>query len=237
MPIIAILAQVDDEKNTKLAAAYTEAIEGCGGLPLIFPYTDNADTLDALVKLCDGFLFSGGADIEPEFYGAKRSPLCDTSQLYRDKLELEVFRKVFATGKPIMGICRGIQLINVALGGTLCQDIPSEYKTSISHRQTEAKNMPSHSVAVKEGTPLSGLVNKVQITANSFHHQALKDIGKGLRVMAVAEDGIIEAVYHADYPYLRAYQWHPERLWKTDADNKKLFEDFIKASAQQSIHR
>ena len=232
MPIIAILAQIDDEKNTKLASAYTEAIEGCGGVPLIFPYTENEDTVDALVKLCDGFLFSGGTDIDPSAYGEQRSPSCNVSEVYRDRLELAVFRKAFAAGKPIMGICRGIQLINVALGGTLYQDIPSEYETNLVHRQTEAKNMPSHSAFAEAGAPLEVLVRKTRITANSFHHQALKNLGKGLGVMAVAEDGIIEAVYHTEHPYLRAYQWHPERLWKTDADNKILFEDFIKAASK-----
>ena len=231
MPIIAILAQIDDEKNTKLADAYTDAIESAGGVPIIFPYSENEKTIDALVELCDGFLFSGGSDIEPEFYGEQRSAFCDASQIYRDKLELCVFRKAFAAGKPIMGICRGLQLINVALGGTLYQDIPSEYETEITHRQTEAKNMPSHSVNVKEETPLAAVACG-NMVANSFHHQALKRLGEGLAVMATSDDGLIEAVYHTDYPYLRAYQWHPERLWRINAENKMLFDDFIKATTK-----
>ena len=232
MPIIAILSQVDNEKNTKLASSYTEAIENAGGIPIIFPYSENEETIDKLVKICDGFLFSGGADIEPELYGEKKSAFCDASQSYRDKLELCVFRKAFAAGKPIMGICRGIQLINVALGGTLYQDIPSEYKTEVTHRQTEAQNMPSHSVAIEEGTPLS-IIAGGNMAANSFHHQALKHLGDGLAVMATADDGLIEAVYHTEYPYLRAYQWHPERLWKINRENKMLFDDFIEATEKQ----
>ena len=229
MLIVGILSQVDDERNTKLAAAYIEAVEKSGGVPIIFPFTDCEKTIDNLIELCDGFLFSGGADIEPELYGAQRSELCDASEQYRDKLELCVFRKVLVSGKPIMGICRGMQLINVALGGDLYQDIPSEYKTEISHRQMQAKNMASHDAVVVEGTPLFDLLGKTRIAANSFHHQAIKRIGEGLAVMARAEDGIAEAVYHTEHPYLRAYQWHPERIFKTDADNRMLFDDFMKA--------
>ena len=230
MPIIAILSQVDDEKNIKLAAPYVEAVESCGGLPIIFPFTECEKTIDSLIELCDGFLFSGGADIEPELYGEKKSEFCESVQIYRDKLELAVFRKVFASGKPIMGICRGAQLINVALGGTLYQDIPTEYKTSVAHRQTEAKDMPSHSVLVKSATPLAELAGGERMLANSFHHQALKRLGEGIEVMAESDDGIVEAVYRKDYPYLRAYQWHPERLFLIDTENKMLFEDFIKAA-------
>ena len=227
--IIAILAQVDDDKNTKLAAAYTEAIEKSGGVPLIFPYTEDEETVDRLTELCDGFLFSGGADIEPSLYGEQRSPHCGESQGYRDSLELRVFAKVFEAGKPIMGICRGAQLINVALGGTLYQDIPTELDTKIPHSQSEGKNMPSHSVVIKHGTPLYGIVGKSQMPANSFHHQALKHLGKGLSVMAESIDGVIEAVYHTGARYLRAYQWHPERLYESSTENKVLFDDFLNA--------
>lgn len=232
MPIIAILAQVDNEKNTKLASTYTEAIEKSGGVPLIFPYTEDEKTLDSLIELCDGFLFSGGADIEPSLYGEQRSPFCDASQSYRDSLELRVFAKVFEARKSIMGICRGIQLINVALGGSLYQDIPSEYQTGILHRQTEPNDMPSHSVLIESETPLYALVGKDSMPSNSFHHQALKRLGKGLEVMATSEDGMVEAVYLKGYPYLRAYQWHPERLYGTSAENKSLFDDFINAAEQ-----
>ena len=132
-------------------------------------------------------------------------------------------------GKPLLGICRGAQLINVALGGSLYQDIPSEYKTEIAHRQGEEKMEYSHSVTVLENTPLAALVGEGELPANSFHHQAAKRLGNGLLPMAYAADGIVEAMYFPAHTYLRAYQWHPERLCERDEKNKALFSEFITA--------
>lgn len=120
----------------------------------------------------------------------------------------------------------------MALGGTLYQDIPSEIKTTLPHRQTEPKDAPSHEVQLLDGAPLKALTGKNRIPANSFHHQAIKRLGEGLRVMAVADDGVIEAVYHTGDRYLRAYQWHPERLYDSDEDNRLLFDDFIVTHGQ-----
>ena len=122
-----------------------------------------------------------------------------------------------------------MQLINVALGGTLHQDITSEVKNSIVHRQIEPKYSPSHEVNITKGTPLHALVNKIRMPANSFHHQCIKALGNGLSVMATADDGIIEAVYSTEDRYLRAYQWHPERLYVSNSLNRSLFDDFIEA--------
>lgn len=227
--IIGILAQIDDEKNATLASAYARAIENSGGIPMVFPYTDSQETLDKLIKACGGILFSGGCDIDPKYYGEAASALCGTTQRYRDELEFAVFRKAIAAGKPIMGICRGAQLINVALGGTLYQDIPSEYATDIIHRQKEDKTQPSHGVNIVGGTPLYELVGKDSMIANSFHHQAVKKPGENLRVMAKSDDGIIEAMYLPGYSFLRAYQWHPERLCEQNLDNKSLFDEFIES--------
>jgi putative glutamine amidotransferase len=228
-PIIAILGAVDDDKTVTLQNTYTRAIEAAGGLPLIIPYTENEESIAEYVKICDGFLFSGGCDIEPRKFGEDTLPECGKIQLYRDYIELEIFKRAFDEKKPIMGICRGIQLINVALGGTLYQNIPTQISTDIPHRQTEAKNQPSHSVKIFSDTPLMELISKERMTANSFHHQSIKSLGEGLEVMALADDGIIEAIYRNGENYILGYQWHPERLFDTDADNKALFDDFISA--------
>ncbi len=226
-PIIAILGAIDDDKTVTLQNTYTRAIEASGGLPLIIPYTENEESLAQYVKICDGFLFSGGCDIEPRKFGEDTLTECGKIQLYRDYIELEIFKRAFNEKKPIMGICRGIQLINVALGGTLYQDIPTQISTDIPHRQTEQKNQPSHSVKILSDTPLMELVARERMTANSFHHQSIKALGEGLEVMALSDDGIIEAVYFNGENYILAYQWHPERLFDTDSDNKALFDNFI----------
>lgn len=133
------------------------------------------------------------------------------------------------TSKPILAICRGAQLVNVALGGTLYQDIPSEVPTKILHKQSEPDFSPSHDVKIMNNTPLYEMMRTEQIKGNSFHHQAIKALGKGLEIMAIAEDGIIEGVYSSGKQYVRAYQWHPERLFDTDAQSRMIFEDFIHA--------
>lgn len=228
-PIIGILAGIDNDRITKLQSTYTVAIEKSGGVPIILPYIENEKTFEAFAAHCDGFLFSGGGDVDPKHYGEERKETCGGSEPYRDAHELAMFKKIAETSKPILAICRGIQLVNVALGGTLYQDIPTEKPSDIPHRQTEPKDLPSHSVTVKEDTPLFKLIGKTSMNGNSFHHQAVKDLGNGLSVMATTDDGIIEAVYLKGEQYLRAYQWHPERLCNTDTDNKLIFDDFINA--------
>lgn len=229
-PIIAILPAIDDEKTATLQSTYTSAIENSGGIPIIIPYTENEEALNRYIEICDGVLFTGGCDIEPRIFGEEVRDTCGKIQVSRDTLELAFFKKAFTHKKPIMGICRGIQLINVALGGTLFQDIPTECPSKISHQQTEPKTLPSHSVKIISDTPLMELIGKEKMTANSFHHQAIKALGEGLRVMAYSNDGIIEAVYYNGEAYVRGYQWHPELLCTSDDDSKALFDNFIEHS-------
>ena len=227
--IIGILATVDSEKNTKLSQFYISAIEHSGAIPVVLPYSEENRTIDGFIDLCDGFLFSGGVDIDPKYYGEEQMPFCGEIQSYRDEFELKIFKKIIDKGKPILAICRGAQLVNVALGGTLFQDIPSQTSATINHRQTEDTLSFSHSVKVLFGTPLYDLINKESLPANSFHHQAIKELGNGLRAMAISDDGIIEAVWLDGKNYLRAYQWHPERVFDKSTENKMIFDDFIKA--------
>lgn len=227
--IIGILGAVDNEVVTKLQNTYTKAIEESGGSPILLPYVERDESLDAFVDICDGFLFTGGADVDPHRYGEEIKPTCCQIHKYRDDLEIRTFKKIYETKKPIMAICRGAQLVNVALGGTLYQDIPTEIISNIPHRQTEPKDSHSHEICVFENTPLRHLVMSERIKVNSFHHQALKLLGNGLSVMATADDGVIEAVYSTEHPYLLAYQWHPERLFDADNLNRVLFTDFIDA--------
>ena len=226
-PIIGILAEVDDERLTCVLPTYIHAIEAAGGLPLLLPYVENIETVADFTRRCDGFCFTGGMDVDPARYGEAIKPACGTIQRYRDDLEFRVLGEVLKADKPILAICRGAQLINVAFGGTLYQDLPSEYDTPIPHRQSEGKFEPSHPILVEQGTPLFALVGKTSMTGNSFHHQAIKDLGDGLEIMARAEDGIVEAVWSPKMRYLRAYQWHPERLYDLDADNRSIFENFV----------
>ena len=226
-PIIGVLGRIDDSCTLELLNTYSKALEDSGALPVVIPYTKNEENLDGYVELCDGFLFSGGVDIEPRRFGEETHDTCGVIQLRRDELEFAIFDRALAKKKPMMAICRGIQLVNVALGGSLYQDIPTEIPSEIAHRQKEARHVPSHSVNVISDTPLAALVGKEKMVANSFHHQAIKTLGNGLCPMAKADDGIIEAVYYTGDTFIRGYQWHPERIYTLDEDNKKLFDEFI----------
>ena len=228
IPKIGLIGNIENDLHLDIHGAYGRSIECSGALPLVLPYIEDERIIDEFVCLCDGFLFSGGVDLEPSLYGEEKKPTCKTTEPNRDRLELTVFHKVYASGKPILGICRGIQFINAALGGTLYQDIPTEYDTQMHHNQLEGKYDASHPILVDKSSPLFQIVSKETVTGNSFHHQAIKRLSDELCVMARAEDGIIEAVYAPGHPYLFAYQWHPERLYRY-ADNKALFDDFVKA--------
>ena len=232
LPIIGIIASAKDVDDLTSTTTYPKAIEAAGGIPVVLPCGDNFDVYDHFLEICDGFMFTGGCDIRPTRYGEETLPECGSIQDHRDVIELAFFGKAIKTNKPLIAICRGIQLVNVGLGGTLYQDIPSQIGTDIAHKQTEGRFEPSHSVNIIENTPLCAMTGgKASMIANSFHHQAIKELGRGLEVMARAEDDIIEAVYMPEKPYVRAYQWHPERLWQIDADNLAIFTEFVKACA------
>ena len=226
-PLIGVMGIIDDDKTLTLGFTYVDCIEKSGGVPVVFPYVSNDETMDEFVRLCDGFCFSGGKDVEPNRYGERVKDGCGIIHKHRDELEFKVFKKALSAQKPILGICRGAQVVNVALGGSLYQDIPTECPSRIAHRQTQAKTEPSHAINVVENTPLHALTGKLRIDGNSFHHQAIQNLGNGLAVMATADDGIIEAIYSLRERYIRAYQWHPERLYAFGEDNKKIFDDFI----------
>ena len=228
-PIIALTAEIDENGATKINHQYIKAIESVGGIPMVLPYTEDGNTIRDYTEAADGFLFTGGVDIAPERYGEEKLDVCGEIQYKRDGFELSLLSEVLKCGKPVLAVCRGAQLVNVGLGGTLYQDIPTEMPSEILHNQTEGRFAPSHTVRITDNTPLRTLMGTDAILGNSFHHQAIKTLGKGLEVMATADDGIIEAVRLRGYKYLRAYQWHPERLFETDAHNKRIFEDFIVA--------
>lgn len=228
-PVIGVFTTVYNDGMHSIFTEYIESLAAAGGLPLIITYTDDNDSIRQLSELCDGFCFTGGVDIHPSYYGEEMLPECGDVQDKRDSLEMRAFPAVLASGKPILGICRGAQLVNVALGGTLYQDIPSQLGESFPHRQTEARLEHSHYARVLGDTPLAKLLGEGRVQINSFHHQAIKQLGEGLAVMAFADDGVVEAAYGVGEQYIRLYQWHPERLAHSDDGERALFEDFIRA--------
>lgn len=226
---IAVTQNIKGDGSTDILPQYKEALECAGAEVVLLPYSNNPDEIIKMVNEADGICLSGGIDIDPKRYFEAKSERCGETEDKRDVFELTVFALASMQDKPILGICRGMQLINVAMGGTLYQDIPTEYISDIAHIQKEGKFEHSHEVNVIKGSPLYNLLGSERIKVNSFHHQAIKNLGEGLEIMAQAADGIIEAVYAPSYRYLQGFQWHPERIYQIDENQALIFQDFINA--------
>ena len=228
-PIIGITSVIDDEKYTGLQNSYSNAIVLAGALPIMLPYTTDDSAIDAFANLCDGFFFTGGYDVHPSLYGEEVREFDGPFQKYRDETEAKLFARAIKSEKPIIAICRGAQIVNALMGGTLIHDIPSEVKTELLHRQKGGQTDFCHEVNITEGTPLASLFGKERLLINSWHHQAVRELGEGLRVMATADDGVIEGYYLPGERYLRGYQWHPEKTYEVDEYSRTIFGEFIAA--------
>lgn len=231
-PIIAITACAEDDLSARLNAAYSKSILEAGGIPMIIPFGVEADVAQIL-SISDGLLLSGGHDVHPFHFGAEPSPKLGQIYPERDTVELALTNAAITRQMPIFGICRGIQLLNVALGGTLYQDIDSEYQSSklLKHTQQAARGVATHYVNIVQDNLLMKIIEQEQIAVNSYHHQAINVLGETLNVAAKSNDGIIEAVVHSSLPFCLGVQWHPEeQALAGDEGAKKLFKAFVEAS-------
>lgn len=229
-PIVGVMPLWDDEKDSIwMLPGYMDGISQAGGIPVIFPFSADEEEIDRLTSMCDGFLFTGGHDVSPELYGENALEGLTQTCVKRDRLEEIVLKKVLAADKPILGICRGIQLINAALGGTLYQDLPTQHPSDVPHRQQPPYDNPAHSVAIIKDSPLYDCLRTDQLQVNSHHHQAVKDLAPGLIAMAVSPDGITEALYMPERRFLWGMQWHPEFSYRKDENSRRIFRAFAAA--------
>ena len=225
--VIGVMPLWDDEKDSMwMLPGYFEGIIQAGGTPIMFPMLTDEQELRHLVDISDGILFTGGHDVSPELYGEEPIEGVSSCKM-RDDMEKIVLRMVIETDKPVLGICRGIQCINAALGGTLYQDLPTQFNSEIEHHQQPPYDVPVHSVNILKDSPLYSCLNTEKIQVNSYHHQAVKDVAPGLKVMATAEDGLVEGLYMPDHRLLWAVQWHPEFSYLKDENSQKIFKAFI----------
>ena len=230
-PLIGVTPILNFEKQRFwLRPGYLDAIRDAGGLPVMLPHTDDEAEIDRILDLCSAVLVTGGPDVEPELYGEERLNDSVETQKVRDDAETALFCKAFDRGMPILGICRGMQLINVLLGGTLYQDLPTQNPSEIRHRQEEANDVATHGVTLERKSGLFRAVGSERIDVNSFHHQAIRKPAPNLAVTARADDGVIEAAELPAYPFLWLIQWHPELLWKVDANSRAIFRAFVDAA-------
>ncbi|MDI6761651.1 MAG: gamma-glutamyl-gamma-aminobutyrate hydrolase family protein [Thermodesulfobacteriota bacterium] len=213
---------------------YSQAVRYGGGAPVLLPVAQNRETLQTVLERLDGLILSGGPDINPKFYGEQ--PLEGLGEIDEglDQMELQVAKMAFKMGLPIFAICRGIQILNVSLGGTLYQDIASQMEESINHTQKADKGVNTHSIRIQGKTLLHQILKRKVIWVNGKHHQAIKDLAKGFIVSAWAYDGIIEAIEYPDRNFVLGVQWHPEGSWREDAYSKRLFRAFTHAARKPS---
>ena len=200
-------------------SVYSALVNDAGGIAEV-SYLPKIDTS------FDGLLLCGGNDSHPKFYGEEINGAVDID-LERDEAELALTDAFVKAGKPILGICRGMQALNVFCGGSMIQDIPSEYETKIIHR-LDKPEIAFHKILVEKSSPLSEIMGFGEHLINSYHHQAVKEVAPDFSVCATAEDGIIEAIYHKNKKFILGVQWHPERDQETATGNKKIIDSFVK---------
>jgi putative glutamine amidotransferase len=231
-PVIGLVPIVDKKREcTWMLPGYEELLMASGAIPLVLPITDSEADLRQTASMLDGVLLTGGHDIDPATYGQQRQPWCDESTPERDVMENLLIDAALAEGLPILGICRGIQMLNVHLGGTLCQDIPTERPSEIDHHMAKPYDRVAHEVDVAEGSLLAGIVGAGRLGVNSCHHQAIRDLASGLRVAARASDGVIEATELEGRDFVLCVQWHPELSWHVDEASREIARAFVEAAS------
>ena len=222
-PLIGIVPSRDGERAS-IPQRYMDAVWYAGGLPVVLAYTTDAAKLAEYAACFEGFLFSGGVDVDPVYYGEVKEFDSVEIDEHRDAFEKALFSAIYPTKKPILGICRGIQSINVWLGGSLHQHLDG-------HRQNQPADMRTHEISILEGSMLHRLCGKNTVTVNTFHHQAIKTPAPCLTVDALSPDGFIEAVHEEGHPFLFAIQSHPEFYYSKEDDDHSLaiFTAFVNA--------
>lgn len=233
-PIIGVTPLYDSEKDSLwMLPGYIEGLKSAGALPIILPPICDENDIESLFAICSGFLFTGGQDVSPDVYGEEKKPFCGETSKMRDELEKKLIESAVKKDIPVLGICRGLQFINAALGGTLWQDLETELKTQVEHHMSPPYDRAVHTVKICNDSPLKALLGKEELGVNSYHHQAVKTLSPLLKAAAVSkEDGIIEAAFMPNRRFLLAVQWHPEFSFKTDENSRKIFSEFIGAAAK-----
>jgi putative glutamine amidotransferase len=242
-PVIGIATQtlpaVTGERQAcwLMGHSYVEELRKVGGVPWLIPLVPHdPDTLAEIFGRLDGVFITGGVDVDPGTYGEAKTPLCGATDPDRDAVEIALLKHALAHNLPVLAVCRGIQILNVALGGTLYQDVTAQVPAALKHDFFPTPARPSrkylaHDITVRRDSRLGEILGDAVVPVNSMHHQAIKDLAPGLTATAYAPDGIIEAVEGGGGPYLVAVQWHPEELTDTQPGMARLFTTFTAAAA------
>ena len=211
---------------------YVAAVSNAGAIPVLIPFVLSESDLDQLHRRLDGVLLTGGGDVDPQRFGAHAHPAVHGVDPERDRVDIQLAQDAIKGDTPLLGICRGLQVINVALGGTLYTDIADQYPDAIKHDcfHDYPRDFLAHPVKIDEESSLAHILGKPILEVNSLHHQAVRKLAPGLQATAYAPDGIMEAFELSDHPYGLAVQWHPEWLPDHPA-SQALFNSFVLAAA------
>ena len=225
----------DGQEYLRLRRTYPDAVVDAGGVPVLIPPMNDPVALRQLLATLDGICFPGGLDVRPSAYGESEHPTTQVDEVL-DTLELQLAEWAVADELPTLGICRGHQLLNVALGGSLIQDLPSE---DLPHPQSPRapRSEAAHPIEVDGDSRLAEILGATTLQVNSFHHQAVRRLGRGLRAVAWAPDGVVEGVESAEHPWLLAVQFHPEDLVGFQEPSRRLFRAFVQACASRAGDR
>ncbi len=234
-PVIGISSTMGDGSSTSAPLTYVNAVIRAGGVPVVIPVTDDKELLSTILERVDAVIMTGGEDIDPlKWYGEQPIPQLGEVAPKRDAFDIALIRLAVAKGLPLLGICRGEQLLNVAFGGTLYQDLPSQYKGySVNHRQKAPGQYGTHSVYIEKGSLLYKLVGLDSVAVNTFHHQAVKDLAPGFRVTARSKDGVVEAIEKVGSTRVYGVQFHPEIFTSNGIDTFiGIFRNLVEEAAK-----
>lgn len=208
------------------SVAYCRAVVRGGGTPILLPVTPEEDLAEQMFAQCDGILFPGGFDVDPRFYKEAPDPMIGTIDSTMDRFWFQALDFAVVNKVPLLGICRGMQLVNVGLGGSLYQDLARRGVPSYLHSQRQRRDYLMHEVRIEPGSRLSRVLGEERIYTNTMHHQCVKELGRGLKLVAQTDDGVPEALESED-GQIMLVQWHPEALLETEPKMRRLFEDLI----------
>lgn len=235
-PIVGVIPLVDSGRESLwMLPGYLGGIESAGGVPFVLPLSARKAVLDRAFEVCDGFLLTGGQDVDPVLYGEVKKETCKEVCHERDQMEEQIFRRCVLEDRPVLGICRGIQFMNVVMGGTLYQDLPTEHPSVLEHHQKPPYDKPVHEVKLLAHTPLRRLLQTDTIAVNSYHHQAIKELGDGFLSMAVTPDHLVEAIYMPDKHFIWGVQWHPEFSYKVEKNSRLIFQSFVESMERRPL--
>jgi putative glutamine amidotransferase len=242
-PLIGIPCHAGERKDTSRPIyynnrTYIHAVEHAGGTPVLIPRLDDLDGLRTLLPHLNGLLLSGGVDIEPHYYHETPHPLLGETDPQLDAMELALAHYALERDLPTLGVCRGMQLLNVALGGSLYQDLLSQCPRSLRHANADLpRNTIIHNVQIERGSRMEEILGTCEVAANSLHHQAVKQPGKNVRITGRAEDGVAELMEVPGQRFMLAAQCHPEELYAEHPAWSRLFQAFVDACAKNMSHR